>query len=192
MRGEGGGRERNAAGKIPFPPLPSSFDACHVGPQLRTYHSISTTGRESLCSLLCALRRNIRYSSGEAPGMVDTVLVNMANSVSSGRWSEVRYLCKDKVHILLIFIPKTSPFLFKSLSQLSYNTENKFGRHTAAQLTTGENIITYHNALCLPPQTMPCHAFYTWASGSDDRGNPIPRIDVNKLIDWLFVTQKFE
>ena len=30
-----------------------------------------------------------------------------------------------------------------------------------------------------------CHAFYTWASGSDDRGNPIPRIDVNKLIDWL-------
>ena len=30
-----------------------------------------------------------------------------------------------------------------------------------------------------------CHAFYTWASGSDDRDNPIPRIDVNKLIDWL-------
>ena len=30
-----------------------------------------------------------------------------------------------------------------------------------------------------------CHAFYTWASCSDDRGNPIPRIDVNKLIDWL-------
>ena len=27
--------------------------------------------------------------------------------------------------------------------------------------------------------------FYTWASGSDDRSNPIPRIDVNKLIDWL-------
>ena len=24
-----------------------------------------------------------------------------------------------------------------------------------------------------------------WASGSDDRGNPNPRIDVNKLIDWL-------
>ena len=30
-----------------------------------------------------------------------------------------------------------------------------------------------------------CHSFYTWASGSDDRGNPIPRIEVNKLIDWL-------
>ena len=30
-----------------------------------------------------------------------------------------------------------------------------------------------------------CHTFYTWASGSDDRGSPIPRIDVNKLIDWL-------
>ena len=30
-----------------------------------------------------------------------------------------------------------------------------------------------------------CHAFYKWASGSDDRGNPISRIDVNKLIDWL-------
>ena len=30
-----------------------------------------------------------------------------------------------------------------------------------------------------------CHAFYTWASASDDRGSPIPRIDVNKLIDWL-------
>ena len=35
-----------------------------------------------------------------------------------------------------------------------------------------------------------CHAFYTWASGSDDRGNPIPRIDVNKLKlnDWLIET----
>ena len=30
-----------------------------------------------------------------------------------------------------------------------------------------------------------CHSLYTWASGSDDRGNPIPRIEVNKLIDWL-------
>ena len=30
-----------------------------------------------------------------------------------------------------------------------------------------------------------CHAFYAWASGSDDRDNPIPRIKVNKLIDWL-------
>ena len=31
------------------------------------------------------------------------------------------------------------------------------------------------------------HAFYTWASGSrsDERGNPIPRIGVNKLIDLL-------
>lgn len=85
-RGGGGeGKGRNAEGKIPFLPLPSSFDACHVGSQLGTYHSISTTGRESLCSLLCALRRNIRYSSGEAPGIVDTVLVNKANSVSSGR-----------------------------------------------------------------------------------------------------------
>lgn len=82
---EGKGGKKSAKGKIPFPPLPSSLDACHVGPQLRTYHSISTTGRESLCSLLCALRRNIRYSSGEAPGIVDTVLVKMANSVSSGR-----------------------------------------------------------------------------------------------------------
>ena len=26
---------------------------------------------------------------------------------------------------------------------------------------------------------------HTWATGSDDRGNPIPRIDINKLIDWL-------
>ena len=24
-----------------------------------------------------------------------------------------------------------------------------------------------------------------WASGSDDRGNPIPHTDVNKPIDWL-------
>ena len=27
---------------------------------------------------------------------------------------------------------------------------------------------------------------HTWASGSDDRGNPIPRVDINCLIvDWL-------
>ena len=48
--------------------------------------------------------------------------------------------------------------------------------------------------ICFPTSTLHardlrsgkiCHAFYTWASGSDDRGNPIPRIDVNKLIDWL-------
>ena len=47
------------------------------------------------------------------------------------------------------------------------------------------------DALVSPPNLYPpwsgkiCHAFYTWASGSDDRGNPIPRTDVNKLIDWL-------
>jgi len=28
-----------------------------------------------------------------------------------------------------------------------------------------------------------CHAFYTWASDSDVRGNLIPRIDINKWID---------
>ena len=28
-----------------------------------------------------------------------------------------------------------------------------------------------------------CHTFHTWASGSDERGNPIPRIGINKLID---------
>ena len=27
--------------------------------------------------------------------------------------------------------------------------------------------------------------FHSWASSSDDRGNPIPRIDRNKLIDWF-------
>ena len=27
--------------------------------------------------------------------------------------------------------------------------------------------------------------FHSWASSSDDRGNPIPRTDRNKLIDWL-------
>ena len=30
-----------------------------------------------------------------------------------------------------------------------------------------------------------CHSFYTRASRSDDLGNPIPHIEVNKLIDWL-------
>ena len=48
--------------------------------------------------------------------------------------------------------------------------------------------------ICFPTSTLharnlrsgkTCHAFYTWASGSDDRGNPIPRIDVSKLIDRL-------
>ena len=44
-----------------------------------------------------------------------------------------------------------------------------------------------YDTCCLSPKTLLnlCHAFYTWGSGSDDRGNPIPRIDVNKLIDWL-------
>ena len=48
--------------------------------------------------------------------------------------------------------------------------------------------------ICFPTSTLHtrdvrsgkiCHAFYTWVSGSDDRGNPISRIDANKLIDWL-------
>ena len=30
-----------------------------------------------------------------------------------------------------------------------------------------------------------CHAFYTWASGWDLRGNLITRIGINKWIDWL-------
>ena len=30
-----------------------------------------------------------------------------------------------------------------------------------------------------------CHAFYTWASGSDMEGNLIPRFDINKLIDFF-------
>lgn len=116
VEGRGGvGKKRERENLFPSSPLlfrclPRKPTAKKL-PLLLTYHSISTTGRESLCSLLCALRRNIRYSSGEDPGMVDTVLVNMANSVSSGRWSEVRYLCKDKVQIGLIFIQKTSPFL---------------------------------------------------------------------------------
>jgi len=44
-----------------------------------------------------------------------------------------------------------------------------------------------YDTCCLSPKTLLklCLAFYTWASGSDDPGNPIPRIDVNKLIDWL-------
>ena len=44
-----------------------------------------------------------------------------------------------------------------------------------------------YDTCCLSPKTLLnlCHAFYKWASGSDDRGNPISRIDVNKLIDWL-------
>ena len=46
----------------------------------------------------------------------------MANSVSSGRWSEVRYLCKDKVHILLIFIQKTYPFLIGLNLSVNYPT----------------------------------------------------------------------
>ena len=29
------------------------------------------------------------------------------------------------------------------------------------------------------------HLRHSWASSSDDRGNPIPRIDRNKLIDWF-------
>ena len=29
------------------------------------------------------------------------------------------------------------------------------------------------------------HGFYAGASCSDTRGNPIPRCDINKLIDWL-------
>ena len=29
------------------------------------------------------------------------------------------------------------------------------------------------------------HTFHTWAFGSDNRRNPIPRIDINKLVDWF-------
>ena len=36
------------------------------------------------------------------------------------------------------------------------------------------------------------HTFHTWASGSDDRGNPIPRIDVHKLIDWFLTIYLYE
>ena len=44
------------------------------------------------------------------------------------------------------------------------------------------------------PGELTSHAFYTWASGSDIWGNPIPRYDTNKLIGldwiWLYCTHK--
>ena len=42
---------------------------------------------------------------------------------------------------------------------------------------------------CIAIKYFYCHTFHTWASGSNDRANPIPRIDTKKLIDWLFTAK---